>query len=125
MGEFTIFGDFFKKLRIQKGYTLRKYCKEFNFDPGNISKLERGVLEPPSSRNLLEKHANCLGLKESSDEWYEFFDLAAACKGRIPQDMSSDEELIKKLPLVFRTLRGQKPNREDLKNLANIIKGSL
>lgn len=45
-----LFGDFFKEKRIQKGFTLRGFCKAHGLDPGNISKLERGMLPPPSRK---------------------------------------------------------------------------
>ena len=118
----TPFGAFFKEMRRKKGITLRKFCLEHNFDPGNISKLERGVLPPPTSGQKLEKYALALEIKEGSDEWYNFFDYAAASVGHIPSYMMSDTELVKKLPLVFRTLRGEKISPEKLDELAELIR---
>jgi len=118
----TLFGDFFKKKRIESGKTLRQFCMENNLDPGNISKLERGILPPPTSEEKLEHYARCLKIKKGSDEWYEFFDLAHASAGRIPEEIVSDENLLSKLPLVFRTLRGQKLTREQLNELAKRLK---
>jgi len=118
----TLFGDFFKKKRIESGKTLRQFCLENNLDPGNISKLERGILPPPTSEEKLEHYARCLKIKKGSDEWYEFFDLAHASAGRIPEEIVSDENLLSKLPLVFRTLRGQKLTREQLNELAKRLK---
>jgi hypothetical protein len=65
-----------------------------------------------------------LQIKEGSDDWYEFFDLASAQSGKIPQDLLNDEDLVKKLPLVFRTIRGQKISAEKLDELAEVIKKS-
>jgi transcriptional regulator with XRE-family HTH domain len=118
----TLFGDFFKKKRIESGKTLRQFCMENNLDPGNISKLERGILPPPTSEEKLEHYARCLKIKKGSDEWYEFFDLAHASAGRIPEEIVSDENLLSKLPLVFRTLRGQKLTREQLNKMAKKLK---
>jgi transcriptional regulator with XRE-family HTH domain len=95
-----------KKLRMERGLTLREFCNAHGFDPGNYSRLERGLFPPPSREELLEKYAIALGLTRGSDAWLEFFDLAAACRGEIPSDILSDEELLGKLPVVFRTLRG-------------------
>ena len=50
------FGELFKKLRLRLGMTLRKFCEENDFDPGNISKLERGLLPAPQS----EKNSNLM-----------------------------------------------------------------
>lgn len=100
------FGKLMKKLRMETGLTLREFCHANRFDPGNYSRLERGLFPPPQKEGLLEKYAMALGLKRASDEWLEFFDLAAACRGEIPKDILSDEEVVEKLPVLFRTLRG-------------------
>lgn len=116
------FGDFFKAKRIARGKTLRQFCLENELDPGNISKLERGLFPPPQHEKLQE-YAKLLGIKEGSDDWYQFFDLAAAEAGKIPQDILSDEQVVEKLPILFRTLRGKKVSDEKLNKLVRKIKG--
>lgn len=116
------FGNYFKKMRKQTGLTLRQFCLKNELDPGNISRLERGVAQPPKSREKLAEYAEMLSLARDSDKWYTFFDLAASCSGRIPHYVMDDDELIKKLPLVFRTLRGQRPSSEELENLMELIR---
>lgn len=116
------FGQFFKKMREKRGLSLRQFCVKNNVDPGNISKLERGLLPPPQSREKLEQYASFLKIRKGGPEWYEFFDLAAADSGKIPADIMSDENLMKKLPLVFRTIRGQKVSKEKLEELAEVIR---
>lgn len=118
----ALFGEFFKKKRIGIGKTLRQFCIENNLDPGNISRLERGILTPPTSEKKLEHYARCLKIKKGSDDWYEFFDLAHASAGRIPEEILSDEDLVSKLPLVFRTLRGQKLTKEQLNKLVKELR---
>lgn len=102
------FGEYFKERRIAAGMTLRAFCAKHGFDPGNISKLERGVFPPPESEQKLAEYAKALGLQRGSDEWYEFFDRAAAERGRVPVDLLDDEAILGKLPVLFRTLRGAK-----------------
>jgi transcriptional regulator with XRE-family HTH domain len=118
------FGKFFKAMRAKRGLSLRKFCVENGLDPGNISKLERGVMPPPQTREKLEEYAKVLLIPEGSDDWYEFFDLASTATGRIPPDIMGDEELVKRLPLVFRTVRGQKMKISDdqLDELAEVIR---
>ena len=116
------FGEFFKQRRTALGKTLRQFCQDCGLDPGNISRLERGLLQPPQGRGVLESYAKHLKLKKGSDEWYEFFDLAAAETGRIPQEILEDEELLEKLPILFRTLRGQKVPNEQLDELVRRIR---
>jgi transcriptional regulator with XRE-family HTH domain len=118
----TQFGRFFKLMRQKNGLTLRKFCLENGLDPGNISRIERGIAAPPSTQELLEKYATLLKIKRNTDDWYNFFDLAAAGSGKIPSYVMSDEELVNKLPLVFRTLRGEKVSSEKLDELSELIR---
>ena len=118
------FGDFFKEQRIKRRLTLRQFCQQFGFDPGNISKLERGLLSPPHLKEKLQEYASALGLKKESKEWYEFFDLASAHRGKIPEEIMKDKELVAKLPMFFRTLRGEKVSEKKLNELIEKIRKS-
>lgn len=117
------FGELFRRKRLALGLSLRQFCLQHSLDPGNISKLERGRLAPPQ-HDKLEEYARRLGIPEGSDDWYRFFDLAAAEAGRIPRDIMSDEEAVEKLPLLFRTLRGEKIPDEQLDELVSKLKGA-
>lgn len=116
------FGEHFKACRIKTGKTLRAFCLENGFDPGNISKLERGRMPPPTSEAKLTEYAHALQIEAGSDDWYEFFDRAALERGRIPKDVLSDEELLGKLSVLFRTVRGQKLDRSQLDALIERIR---
>ena len=118
------FGDFVRLLRKQQRITLRRFCELHRIDPGNHSRLERGLRSPPKSPDAQVALAEQLGLEEGTDEWQLFFDLAATSVGQIPQDILDDEDLAPKLPLVFRTLRGEKVTAEQLKELAELIRRS-
>ena len=80
------FGRFFKARREALSLTLRSFCLKHNIDPSNLSKLERGRVAPPHGEKLRE-YAKALELQDGSNEWYEFYDLAAAEAGRIPVDL--------------------------------------
>ncbi len=117
------FGEFFKDRRVTLGLTLRQFASNFSLDPGNLSKMERGLLPPPQNKEKLEEYAQYLNLKKGSDNWYEFFDLAATETGRIPDEILSDAEVMNQLPLLFRTFRGQKVPEDKLDKLIKKIKG--
>lgn len=118
------FADFFQALRKGNRITLRAFCEAAQADPGNISRLERRSLPPPQDREILSRYAKALNLIEGSDEWYLFFDLAAADRGVIPQDIMDDAKLVKELPAFFRTLRGQKPTEAEMwKVIEKVRKG--
>ena len=65
-----------------------------------------------------------MGLEPGSEDWFRFFDYAAVDAGRIPSYLLEDAELVGKLPVFFRTLSGQKPSKEDLETLLEIIRKS-
>jgi len=81
-------------------------------------------MPPPQDTEILERYAKALGVKAGSDDWYVFFDLAAADRGIIPKDLMADHEVVKLLPAFFRTLRGQKPTEEEMTKLADKIRRS-
>ena len=119
----STFGDYFRARRAQLNMPLRQFCLENGYDPGNISKLERGVLPPPTSPEKLDGYAHALRLKPGSEEWITFIDLAAVARRQIPEDIMADADLVRRLPLVFRTLRGQKVE-DNLDALLNKIRGA-
>lgn len=116
------FGEFIKQLRLQNRITLREFCRLAGIDPSNWSKIERGMLPPPKSKMLLEEIAKILKVKKNSDAWYTLMDLAAIT--HIPKELLSNQSIVEKLPVFFRTLRGQKPTEEELENLIKLIKES-
>jgi transcriptional regulator with XRE-family HTH domain len=118
------FSELLRKLRAKRGLALREFCLRNHFDPGNYSRLERGLYPPPQSHEQIEKYARALGLEEGSEEWMELFDVAAAARGEIPRDLLSDAELVEKLPVLFRTMRGQPVSSEKLDELAELIRRS-
>lgn len=103
-----VFGPLLKGMRIQRRITLREFCRRANADPGNISRMERGIWPPPQDREILERYAKALDLKKGSDDWYLFFDSAAADCGIVPHDIATDNQVAKMLPAFFRSLRARK-----------------
>ncbi len=43
----NLFGAFVRTTRKALGLNLREFCRRNGFDPGNISRLERGLTPPP------------------------------------------------------------------------------
>ncbi len=116
------FGEFFKQKRIGLRKTLRQFCAANKLDPGNISKLERGLMPPPQGSDKLEEYAGYFNIKKGTDDWYKFFDLAHIESGRIPEDLLEDEAVAVKLPILFRTLRGKKISEKKLDELVQLIR---
>ena len=114
------FGQKLKKLRIRNEMTLREVSKKTGYDSSNWSKIERGLLNPPSDEQTLAKWAEVLNLSE--EEKREFIDLAKAVQGEIPKDILEDQEKASLVPAFFRTIRGKKPTREEFEGLKKKIK---
>ncbi|MFH1259068.1 MAG: hypothetical protein ABII74_04545 [Elusimicrobiota bacterium] len=120
MRQIKAFGEYFKNRRVVLKKTLRQFCLDNKYDPGNISRLERGIMSPPREQSKLEEYAKALKIKQGSTEWYEFFDMARASKGIIPPELMK-EDIVRRLPLVFRTLGGKKLSRERLEKIIKLI----
>jgi len=115
------FGDLLKSLRINKELTLRQACRLANYDPSNWSKIERGILPPPSDEKTLKNWVKILGIAENKKQMQEFIDNAKIAQGSIPQDILSQDVLVERLPAFFRTLRNKKPTKKEIDRLIKLI----
>jgi transcriptional regulator with XRE-family HTH domain len=116
------FGNLVKDLRIGQKKTLRQFCLDHGHDPSNWSKVERGINPPPGDEKTLQRWAKQLGVEAGTEEWQTFMDLAAVARGEIPQDIIDDEELVKKLPVFFRSVRGAELGEKELDDLIRKVK---
>lgn len=119
----TAFGQLFKKLRMESNQSLREFCVKHGYDPGNISKLERGLMAPPQSEGKLLEYGLALGLTEEGELMREFIDTGLTCAGQIPPDVMSNEDLVAKLPVLLRTIN-KKLTREQLDDFIEMIRES-
>ncbi len=115
------FGKKLKNLRIEKKISLREACRLTGCDASNWSKIERGILSPPSDVAVLQKWAKAIGVK-GKKETQDFIDEASIAQGSIPKDLLSDGNITEYLPAFFRTLRSKKPNKKDTDELIKLIK---
>ena len=51
-------------------------------------------------------------------------DAAAASAGQVPRDILDDEALAAKLPILFRTIRGEKLTAEQLDKVAELMRST-
>lgn len=116
----VIFGEFIRNLRLERLLTLREFCRLASLDPSNWSKIERGLSPPPKSKHVLQGISETLNIEEGSEEYNTLFDLAAI--SHIPTDLVPNQRVVKKLPVFFRTIRGEKPSREELEELLKMLK---
>ncbi len=116
------FGEYFKAKRLSLGITLREFCEKNGFDPGNISKLERGLFTAPQSEEKLSDYAKALRIKLNSEEFIQFTDLAAVSNRSFRPRQISDQDVLQKLPILFRTLDNKELTEEKLNRIIEIIK---
>lgn len=116
------FGELLKQQRQKLKLSLREFCRQHDFEPGNFSKLERGLFPPPQSAEKLEAYAKALKIERGSDAWLELFDQAAAEQGRIPDDLMANDAIVDKLPVLFKTIRSKKVTVKQLDKLIDKIK---
>lgn len=95
-------GPLVKRLRIEKRITLRDLAERMELDPGNYSRVERGVFAPPP-REKLDEILQFLEVGESQRE--EILDRADVERGILPTDLQQDEVLVRELPILFRAVR--------------------
>lgn len=115
------FGPRMKELRIKAGLTLREFCARGGFDPGNYSRVERGLFSPPGEDKIRE-YAEVLAVKIGSDEYVDLIDKACIDRGELPSDLLDDEELVNELPVLFRTVRGEKVEEGQLDRFIDMLR---
>ncbi|MBS1489668.1 MAG: helix-turn-helix domain-containing protein [Bacteroidetes bacterium] len=113
------FEDFIKEKRQAAELTLRKFCALASVDPSNWSKIERGLGEAPRSNEMLDRIADILKLSPSDKDTLRDLAIVAA----FPKEFR-DDKVIEKLPIFFRTVRGEKPTEAELEKLFEVIKNS-
>lgn len=116
------FGELIKRKRAALRVSLRAFAEKAGMDPGNASRLERGRRAPPEGPEVLDRIASALEFKKGSPDYEHLMDLAAAAKGRVPQDLLSDEGVAARLPILFRTLRSKPLSGEQLEKLIDSIR---
>ena len=116
------FGEFIKNKRIALGLSLRAFCEQQPYDPGNHSKLERGIFNPPDDENYMLKLAKALHIQSGTGDWFEFHTLASVARKQIPKVLMDDAEVVDKLPVLFRTLQGEPLPEEKMDELIDFIR---
>lgn len=118
-----MFGEFIKEKRLEKGLSLREFCRRLDEDASNWSKVERQIMSPPQDPKKLSKIATILGIEKGTADWDNLQDTASVDSGKIPEYIMSDTEALKMLPIFFRTIGSEKPTVEEIKKfIANIKK---
>lgn len=114
-----MFGEFMKNQRLARDLTLRDFCRATGEDPSNWSKVERGILPPPTDETRLEKIAGVLGIV--GENIRDFIDKAITAAGSLPNFVMTNEVLLDQLPAFLRTVDNIKPSEEDFRRIIDLL----
>lgn len=116
------FGELLHARRREADLSLREFAIRAEMDPGNLSKVERGRLDPPQDPAVLRKLSRALGYTEEDPRAVELGDLAAVQKGRIPPDIRADAEVMAQMPLLLRTVHDRHLTGVEVEKLIDMIR---
>lgn len=113
------FGDYIKEKRQGLGMTLRGFAKDLNKSPSYVSDIENGNREP-NEKELLESIVNVLKL--SQEEANKLYDMAAAQKNELAQDVSDYVNKTELAKVALRTARVNGATEKDWKEFIEKLK---
>jgi transcriptional regulator with XRE-family HTH domain len=117
------FGSFVRMRRLELDHSLRKFALLMEMDASRWSKIERGQLPFPEEVSKFEKLTENLQISHNSTEWYNLRDLVSISRRTIPEYVYEDKEILKALPIFFRTAQsGDRPTDEELNDIIRILK---
>ncbi len=117
------FGQQLSSYRKKAGLTLREFSRLVGYDASNISKVERGVLPPPTAGLVLRKWAAMLGLSPESHEFSNFVSSGLAVRAK--KHVRSDSELEALMPAFFRTVGNKKIDPETYRKLKALLRKNI
>lgn len=117
MGEF---GEYIMNKRKDMKMTLRGFAKKLGVSPSYVSDIENGNREPNGSE-LLDSLVRALELDEIEAE--KMYDLAAAQRNEIAQDVSRYVNENNMAKVALRTARSYGATDEDWKRFIDEVKG--
>lgn len=106
--------------RVEANLTLRQFADIVEYDPSNLSKIERGVHPPPNSSVVLLKWAAKLGLEPNSKASQKFVDSGLATW--IQKRRLLDDEIALLLPAFCRTIDNKKLDPDTYRRLVNLLR---
>ncbi len=118
------FGEFVRERRTTLGFKLREFCLTFGYDPSNWSKMERGELGAADELQTLQMWAEQLNIRQGSEEWQKFYDLAFLSRGEVPPDIFTNDATADVLPLVYKILRGRDDAEGEMEKLVLMLRKS-
>ncbi len=86
----TDFGDYLRDRRLERGYTLRRFCDKHTLSPVDISRIENGITAAPGTDEELNQLAHHYEFEHGSPEMAEFLRLAEEIRNNPPKPLPPD-----------------------------------
>ena len=107
------FGSFIREKRLEKGYTLRKFCETVDISPTFLSRMERDDIDPPGEEKLMA-FAQALSIDSE-----ELIFMAKRMPNKIKNMVIERPELVPLLRIA------NTKNEADLKHLTDMAVGRI
>jgi transcriptional regulator with XRE-family HTH domain len=121
-GGTIVFGEYVKRLRLDKELSLREFARRIGEDPSNWSKVERGVVSPSRDAGKIALIAQTHGIVQNSEQWNFLEDYSSVDSATIPQYIMKDKQVLEALPAFFRTIGSLRPTTEEIEKLLQKLK---
>ena len=113
------FGELLRKLRAEKGITLRELSDNSDIDVSYLSRVERGSIPPPQKEELLASIIQ--GIQATNYEAQQLRDQAAIDNEKFPKDVAGRMKEMVGVPLLLRSVANKKLTAEQLKKISDHI----
>jgi len=114
------FGDYVRKLRLERQVSLRKFATACGFQPSNYCHVENGTLNPTTEQ--VQKMTEFFGFSKGTEEYRTLLDLAAEAKNGVPSDLQELIQNNKLIPALLRSVEDENIGPGVLKAIIEDIK---
>ena len=117
----TSFGEKIRTLRADSGISLREFCVKMGVDPGNWSRIERDLANPPTDQKFFNKLQKILKFSEKTK-----IELVAQAKTTVitPKEFK-ESGLMEHLPVMLRKANGDELKADEIESLIKWIRGTV
>ncbi len=117
------FGSLLKKLRIEEAKKgLRAFAELIDWQPSNLSNVERSRAAPPADPRKINVICDALGLSPDDPRRAELFDLSARERGAVPGDIAEAIKDQPGIPVLVRAVAGRRLEDDQLRKLAEYVR---
>jgi hypothetical protein len=114
------FLDFVKKRRSELGYSCREFAPLVKMKPSDWNRIENGIIEIPGDAVALVFECLAVSAEEQEEITNAYLNYEVQ-----PTKPLSEQELVEKLPMVFRKVDGTVMRKPELVRLAERLKTAL